>query len=211
MSLHAPVRPRGVERPAVFIDKDGTLVENVPWNVDPAKLRLLPGAAEALRALAAHGHALVVVTNQSGLAEGRFGAAQFVSMRAALRQMLHDQGVVVTDFLHCPHAPGDDGRPACLCRKPQPGMLLRAARLHGLDLARSWMVGDILDDVEAGRRAGCRSILLDTGGETVWRRTPLRVPDHTVGDWVEVAEWVLAGGRETGLNAAGWAGRPAVA
>ncbi|WP_374672880.1 D-glycero-alpha-D-manno-heptose-1,7-bisphosphate 7-phosphatase [Ideonella sp.] len=203
MSPHRTVRP--AERPAVFIDKDGTLVENVPWNVDPAELRLMPGAAEALQALACGGFALVVVTNQSGLAEGRFSAAQFASLRAALRQMLRERGVTLTDFLHCPHAASADGRPACLCRKPQPGMLHRAARLHGLDLARSWMVGDILDDVEAGRRAGCRSILLDSGGETVWRRTPLRVADHRVDDWIDVAERILGDQRRmpNGLTMAG--------
>lgn len=178
-------------RPAVFIDKDGTLVENVPWNVDPERLRLLPGAAQALATLASHGLALVVVTNQSGLAEGRFSAAQFAGLCDALRQRLAVHGVSLTDVLHCPHAPAPDGRPACPCRKPRPGLLLRAARLHGLALARSWMVGDILDDVEAGRRAGCRTLLLDTGGETAWRRSRWRWPHHTAADWTQAARCMV--------------------
>jgi D-glycero-D-manno-heptose 1,7-bisphosphate phosphatase len=179
-------------RPAVFVDKDGTLVHNVPYNVDPARLAFLPGAPEALAALAAAGFALVVVTNQSGLAEGRFSAGAFARLRAALRQRLGEAGVELTDFLHCPHAPDAEGRPACLCRKPLPGMLLRAAHHHGLDLAASWIVGDTLDDIEAGRRAGCRGLLLDTGGETVWKRSPLRVPEHRLTDWIDVAEVILA-------------------
>jgi len=195
-SRSASARRRDADlRPAVFIDKDGTLVENVPYNVDTARLQFLPGAPQALAALAAGGYALVVVTNQSGLALGRFGSGAFARLRSALRQRLHEEaGVELLDLLHCPHAPGADGRPACLCRKPQPqpGMLLRAARLHGLDLARSWIVGDTLDDIEAGRRCGCRALLLDTGGETVWHRTPLRTPDATFADWGEVARCILA-------------------
>lgn len=180
-------------RPAVFIDKDGTLVHNVPYNVDPARLSFMPGAPEALAALAAAGFALVVVTNQSGLAQGRFSAAAFARLRAALRQRLREAaGVELTDFLHCPHAPDADGRPACLCRKPRPGMLLHAARRHGLDLAASWIVGDTLDDIEAGRRGGCRGLLLDTGGETLWKRSHLRVPEHRLDSWLDVGEIILA-------------------
>jgi histidinol-phosphate phosphatase family protein len=189
---HPGTDPRR-RRPAVFIDKDGTLVENVPYNVDPSLLRFTAGAPQALAALAAGGYALVVVTNQSGLALGRFCPAAFAGLRGALKARLQDEaGVGLDDFLHCPHAPDGNGRPTCLCRKPQPGMLLRAARLHGLDLTRSWIIGDTLDDVEAGRRAGCRALLLDTGGETLWRRTPLRTPHWQTSDWIDAAEHMLA-------------------
>jgi len=187
-----PVVERGPARVAVFIDKDGTLVENVPDNVDPSRLRFLPGALEALAALAAAGHALLVVTNQSGLALGSFTRAQFAQMQTALlRRLQQEAGVVLQDFVVCPHAPGAAGRPACLCRKPAPGMLLRAARMHNLDLANSWMVGDILDDIEAGRRAGCRTLLLDSGGETVWRLTPMRQPHAHCASWSEVTAHIL--------------------
>ena len=180
-------------RPAVFIDKDGTLIENVPYNADPALLRFAPAACESLVALAAAGYALLVVTNQSGLALGCFTRAQFALLQAALELRLHTEaGIVLTDFVLCPHAPGPGGMPACLCRKPAPGMLLRAARRHGLDLSRSWMVGDTLDDVEAGRRAGCRSVLLDSGGETVWRHSPLRTPHAVHTDWGGVVQAILA-------------------
>ena len=179
-------------RPALFVDKDGTLVDNVPYNVDPALLRPRPGALRALRALQDAGFAIVVVTNQSGLARGLFSAAQLQALCEALhRQLQQEAGVTLTDILHCPHEPGSHGQPQCLCRKPRPGMLIEAGRRHRLDLARSWMVGDTLDDVEAGHRAGCRSLLYDSGGETVWRRSSMRWPEKQVTDWDAVVRHIL--------------------
>jgi len=186
------VAPAG--RPAVFIDKDGTLVENVPHNVDPALLRFQPGALEALAAMSAAGFALLVATDQSGLARGQFTRAQLAQLQAVLEQRLRrEAGVQLLDFLVCPHAPGPGGGPACLCRKPAAGMLLRGARRHGIDLARSWMVGDTLDDIEAGHRAGCRTALLDCGGETLWRDSPLRRPDARCTRWQELGKLIPAG------------------
>jgi len=174
-------------RPALFIDKDGTLVENVPYNVDPARLRLMPGAGAVLARLAGAGFALVLVTNQSGIARGLFSHADFARLEQALRRQLLDaSGVRLDGVLLCPHLPALDGHPACHCRKPAPGLLVRAAAQLQLDLARSWMIGDTLDDVEAGHRAGCRSLLFDSGGETQWRREPLRMPEHQVRHWAEV-------------------------
>lgn len=180
-------------RRVVFVDKDGTLVENVPYNVDAALQRFMPAALPGLKALAERGFDLLVVTNQSGLARGYFTRAQFARLQHALERKVRDEcGVALLDFLVCPHAAGPNGSPMCLCRKPAPGMLLRAARKHRIDLAKSWMVGDTLDDVEAGRRAGCRTVLFDSGGETVWRRTPLRRPDAVCRDWDDVVHHILA-------------------
>jgi len=188
----AATPPRSL-RPCLFIDKDGTLIENVPYNVDPALLRFMPGAGEALARLQRAGVALVIVTNQSGLARGHFTRAQFALLQQVLQQRLRDEcGVTLLDVELCPHAPDAQGRPACLCRKPAPGMLIRAAQRHGLDLARSWMVGDTLDDVEAGHRAGARGLLFDSGGETVWRHSRLREPEATFTDWAALADHVAA-------------------
>lgn len=195
-SRETSLRRRGApaRRPAVFVDKDGTLVENVPYNVDPAQLRFLPGAGAALRCLASHGYALVLATNQSGIARGLFGPAQWEQLVRTLRRRLLEQWrVELLDVAMCPHAPAADGSPRCGCRKPAPGLLLRAARLHHIDLARSWMIGDTLDDVEAGRRAGCRTVLLDSGGETEWRVSPLRTPTARLVDWPAVAQLVTGG------------------
>ncbi len=180
-------------RPAVFIDKGGTLVENVPYNTNPALLRFKASAFEALSALASEGLALVLVSNQSGIGRGYFTRFEFSRLQATLERRLRDEGgVELTDFVICPHVPAPGGVPACLCRKPAPGMLVRAARAHRIDLASSWMVGDTLDDIEAGRRAGCRTVLLDDGGETVWRRSPLRVPHARCVDWKSVSRLILA-------------------
>lgn len=201
-------------RRAVFIAKDGTLVENVPYNIDPALLRFRPAAREALAALARAGFALLLATNQSGLARGFFTRRQFARLQGVLEQRLHDEaGITLLDVLVCPHAPGEGGAPACLCRKPAPGLLMRAARMHRLDLAASWMVGNTLDDVEAGRRAGCRTVLLDSGGETVWRRSPMRTPHARLQDWDEVAHLVLAADHSAGdsPHSPGNPGSPALA
>lgn len=180
------------KRPAVFVDKDGTLVKNVPYNVDPALVRFHHGALAALADLAKAGFAIAIVTNQSGLARGYFSLRAFEALRHLLVRRLHDEaGVDLAGLYFCPHAPDANGDPVCTCRKPKPGMLQRAARDLHLDLARSWMVGDTLDDVEAGNRAGCRSILYDSGGETLWRPGPLRTPHGQVASWEHVARTIL--------------------
>jgi histidinol-phosphate phosphatase family protein len=194
LDLSAPPRPPAEPlRPGLFIDKDGTLVENVPYNVDPVLLRFMPGAGEALARLQRTGLALVIVTNQSGLALGRFTRAQFARLQQVLLQRLQEEfGVTLDGVEVCPHAPDGDGRPACLCRKPAPGMLIRAAHRHHVDLTRSWMVGDTLDDVEAGHRAGARGLFFDSGGETVWRRSPLREPAARFDHWAALADHIEA-------------------
>lgn len=169
-------------RRAVFLDRDGTLVHPYHYPSRPEHLRLYEGIAEPLRALQAAGLALVVVTNQSGIARGYFTPADLDRMHLALRQSLGSQGVTLDAIEYCPHHPDGVVPPLairCGCRKPAPGMLLRAADALHIDLARSWMVGDILDDIEAGRRAGCRSVLVDIGTESTPQR-PERWP-HAVG------------------------------
>lgn len=183
----------GPARPAVFLDKDGTLIQNVPYNVDPALLDFTPGACAALSLLAEYGFALVVVTNQPGLALGRFDRQAWVALRHALLERVKSEaGVALDDIMVCPHAPSPTKAPLCLCRKPASGLLRQAAARHRLDLSRSWMVGDILDDVEAGRRAGCRSLLLDVGNETEWRMSPLRTPEYLPKDLLDAADWIMS-------------------
>lgn len=184
---------------AVFLDKDGTLIENVPFNVDPLKMRFAPGAEEALVRLDTLGYALFVVSNQPGVALGRFDEDALGAVERHLRVMLSAFHVPLAGFYYCPHHP--DGRvvsytAACRCRKPAPGLLLRAAEMHGADLAQSWLVGDILDDVEAGMRAGCRTILIDNGNETEWLDAPLRRPHHIVRNLREAADRIEGIGRD---------------
>jgi D-glycero-D-manno-heptose 1,7-bisphosphate phosphatase len=174
----APVRAR-----AVFFDKDGTLVENLPYNADPSRIALTAHAAEAIGALAAAGYRLIVVSNQPGVALGYFGAGDLYAVEARLRELLPS----LNAFYYCPHKPAA----GCKCRKPASGLLLRAAREHGVRLDRSWMVGDILDDIEAGRRAGCRTVLVDNGNETEWQLSEPRRPHRVVGDLFQAAAHIL--------------------
>lgn len=188
-----PHEPPRAARPAIFIDKDGTLIEPMADRADPAGLRFLPGAGAALAALQRAGYALVIATNQSGIARGCFSRAEFARLQAALQQRLRvEAGVELDDVLVCPHAPGRDGAPACLCRKPAPGLLVRAARAHGLDLRRSWSIGDQLDDIEAGHRAGCRGLLLAPAGAPPPPASPMRTPDAQCRRWDEVSALILA-------------------
>jgi D-glycero-D-manno-heptose 1,7-bisphosphate phosphatase len=179
---------------AVFLDKDGTLVDDVPYNVDPELVRLTPGAGRALRLLVEAGYRLVVVSNQSGVARGLFEESALEAVEQRLRSLLQDEGVSIDAFGWCPHLVGGSvGRyaVACECRKPAPGLLLRAARRLGIDLRRSWIVGDILDDVEAGHAAGCRAILVDVGSETRWELTSARTPDAIVTSLEEAARAIV--------------------
>ncbi|GAA4323647.1 HAD-IIIA family hydrolase [Pigmentiphaga soli] len=179
--------------PAVFLDKDGTLLDDVPHNVDPARMRFAPGVPQGLALLAATGWPLIVITNQPGVALGLFEEADLARVRRRLARMFARAGARLAGFYHCPHLP-DALRPGyalrCFCRKPEPGLLRRAACEQGLALERSWFIGDILNDVEAGRRAGCSTILVDNGNETEWVPGPLRTPHHTVQDFAQAAHIV---------------------
>ena len=171
--MNAPVATQtSTARPAIFIDRDGTLIEDVPDNVDPQRLRFTRDAIEGLMLLQAYGYALVVVTNQPGVGLGLFDDAALDTLHAHMRAQLAEHGVELAGIYACAHRPGA----GCGCRKPEPGLLLRAAADLELALDRSWMIGDILDDVEAGCVAGCRTVLLDVGNETVWRDSPRRRP-----------------------------------
>ncbi len=188
---------------AIFLDKDGTLIEDVPYNVDPALIRLYPDVPEALRLLRAAGYRLIVISNQAGVARGYFEESALKGVRETLYRLLAAEGVPLDGFYYCPHHPGGVVAAyavACECRKPSPGMILRAAREHGVDLAGSWMAGDILNDVEAGNRAGCRTVLIDNGNETEWVAGEGRKPDLVARTVLEAALRITSDSRETVLG-----------
>lgn len=180
---------------AIFLDKDGTLIEDVPYNADPRRIVLCSGAAAGLRLLARLDYRLFVVSNQDGVAHGHFAEEDLNGVRHRLTDLLFREQLILDGFYYCPHHP--DGAVKafavnCICRKPMPGMLVRAAREHDIDLRGSWMVGDILHDVEAGNRAGCRTVLIDRGNETEWRLGNHRIPTRVVADIYSAAVVIAA-------------------
>jgi D-glycero-D-manno-heptose 1,7-bisphosphate phosphatase len=180
-------------RRAVFLDRDGTLVEEVPYLHDPALVRLVPGAPTALRELAAAGFALVVVTNQAGVARGYYGEDAVERVHRRLRKLLAAGGVALDGIWYCPHHP--DGTVAelaraCRCRKPGPGMLEAAAAELGVDLGASHLFGNHASDVGAARAAGVTPLFVTTG-QAAGRPVPAGV--RSAGSLAEAAAAILAG------------------
>lgn len=172
---------------AVFIDKDGTLIIDVPYNVSPEKIMLYEGVAESLILLKKHGYRLFIVTNQPGIAKHYFDEKALGEAFEAIQVMLEEQGANIDGFYYCPH--NDDN--TCSCRKPQPGLLLQAAADNNVNLAKSWMIGDILNDVEAGNNAGCKSILIDNGNETEWVMNDMRRPFGVTANISDAAKLII--------------------
>ena len=189
MSEPAGSRPL---RPAVFLDRDGTVIEDADYLADPDGVVLIAGVGPALRRLREAGYALVVVTNQSGIARGRFSEGDYRRVSARLDSELERVGVRLDATLHCPHHPEHSG--PCSCRKPAPGMLFSAAQALGLDLERSFIVGDKRSDLEAGAAAGVPGILVRTGYGDTEERRGMMPSDAAVDDTlVEAVERILAG------------------
>ena len=175
---------------AVFLDRDGTINEEVEYLSDPSDLCLIRGAAEAIRLLNDAGIPTIVVTNQAGVGRGYFPEGRVVAVHEKLTEQLTAHGARLDAFYYCPHHP-DDG---CACRKPQPGMLEQAAREQRLDLRRSFVVGDKVSDLEAGRRANCRTVLVLTGygaqAQVTFRGSDFQ-PDHIARDLLDAVRWIL--------------------
>jgi D-glycero-D-manno-heptose 1,7-bisphosphate phosphatase len=148
-----------MSRRYVLLDRDGTINEEIGYVLSPAELRLIPGAAEAIRDLRALGLGVVVVTNQSPVGRGWITEADLAAIHDHLRGLLRDSGTDVDAIEHCPHRPEED----CSCRKPQTGMVDRAVADLGFDPAEAFVVGDHAGDMALGRAIGARTILVRTG------------------------------------------------
>jgi D-glycero-D-manno-heptose 1,7-bisphosphate phosphatase len=181
---------------AIFLDKDGTLINNVPYNVDPNQIVLCTGVNPGLKLLSQAGFQLIVVSNQSGIARGFFPESAIFAVETRLRDLLQKEaGVSLAGFYYCPHHPEGIVKQyamACSCRKPDPGLLQQAARDLDINLQDSWMIGDILDDVEAGRRAGCQTILINNGNENEWVIDSYREPHYIVPNLGDAALIILS-------------------
>lgn len=170
---------------AVFLDQQSALADDLPCDADPRRLMLGSGAGAALRLLARLDYRLFVVGSQDGIAFGRLREAAMEGVSDRLQDLLFREQVNLDGFYYCPHHPEASVAAHavdCHCRKPKPGLLLQAAQDHGIDLRASWTIGALLHDVEAGKRAGCRTLLLDKGKETEWRLGPRRMPTRMAPD-----------------------------
>lgn len=179
---------------AIFLDKDGTLIPDIPYNVDPALITLQPDAVTGLQRLRDEGYLFIVISNQAGVARGIFTEDALPAVEQRLAQLMAAHGLTLSGFYYCPHYP--EGKVTaytldCDCRKPKPGMILQAALKHNINLSESWMIGDILNDVEAGNRAGCKTVLINNGNETEWVAGPMRAPTFICSSINQAAEDIL--------------------
>jgi D-glycero-D-manno-heptose 1,7-bisphosphate phosphatase len=176
---------------AIFFDRDGTLCEDRNYLRRSEDIRILPGVIQALQQLRDRGFQLIIVTNQSGVARGYFTEEELAEIHSVLAARFGHSGIQFAGIYHCPHLEGAEApaysRP-CDCRKPQPGLLLQAASDHGIDLKGSFMIGDKASDIEAGRRAGCRTVLLAEAGSTP-DISP--APDRIAPDMQSAVDWIL--------------------
>ena len=177
---------------AVFMDRDGTITEEMGYLKDSKKLRLVPRSAEAIRLLNKREILAIVVSNQSGVARGYFTEKTVRETHKRLEELLKEKGAYLDGIYYCPHHPkfgSPKYRKNCNCRKPKPGMLLRAAKKFNLDLEKCYVIGDKVEDIKLARNAGARGILVLTGyGQKSSKRVK---PDHTAKDLYHAVRWIL--------------------
>jgi D-glycero-D-manno-heptose 1,7-bisphosphate phosphatase len=178
-------------RPAVFIDRDGTIAEEIGYLNHVSRFRMFPFVVAALQRLNEAGYPVIVVTNQSGVGRGYFPESLVHAVNQRMTQQLSESGARVDAIYYCPHSPSE----SCNCRKPRTGMLEQAAREHALDLRRSFMVGDRYADIELACNAHARGILVRTGygeGELAWHAPKWPVPPDFVADnLAQAVDWIL--------------------
>jgi D,D-heptose 1,7-bisphosphate phosphatase len=177
---------------AVFMDRDGTINEEVSYLSRMEQLRLYPQSGEAIRMINAAGMKAVVVTNQSGIARGYFTEDFVRTVHERINEMLRAEGAHIDGFYVCPHHPVYGNgiyKQHCECRKPKPGMLLQAAAEMNIDLTRSYMIGDMLRDVQTGKNAGAKGVLVCTGYGSNIVRTDM--PAFIADDILEAVRWIL--------------------
>ncbi len=179
---------------AVFLDRDGTINEEIGYLSDPEKVCLIPGAAEALVRLKMAGFRLVVVSNQSGVARGLFTEDDLHKVNLKLADLLEAKGAKVDAYYFCPHHPRHGEMVDCECRKPKTGMAVSASEKFGIDLSSSYFVGDKATDIELGKNAGGKTVLVLTGfgsEEKALLEEKGMAPDMVSESLPEAADWII--------------------
>ncbi|RJQ27590.1 HAD family hydrolase [Candidatus Parcubacteria bacterium] len=173
---------------AIFIDKDGTLVHDVPYNVNPQLITLKADAGQILKRLKDHGYLLIIISNQTGVARGLFPKKSLNTVSQRIQELLKPWGIAIDDFFFCPHDINGKVAPyikQCECHKPQTGMFLKAVKKYNIDISASWSIGDKLSDIEASRRVGCKAILLSNNNISE-DNNYMQKPDFIIKEWQEI-------------------------
>ena len=178
---------------AVFLDRDGTIAEDVNYCRKPEDFRIFPWAPEAIRMLNGAGFKVIVITNQSGIARGYFTEEMLAQIHEKMLKELAEQGARIDGVYYCPHHPDDN----CECRKPKTALFQQAAKDFNLDLKTSWVVGDSWRDIEAGRRIGTKTILVKSGPSR--GNEDCDPPDFIAENLLEAAKRII-GARDSGLE-----------
>jgi D-glycero-D-manno-heptose 1,7-bisphosphate phosphatase len=180
---------------AVFLDRDGTIVEDIGYMNSPDQIQFIPGAIEAIKKLNQAGYKVVVITNQAGVARGLITEDMLQTIDKTLHKFILNGGAHLDGLYYCPHHPEHGTYPykqACECRKPHPGLIKRAHRDLDVDLSRSFMIGDKATDVEAGKRAGTKTILVLSGRGLQEKNRLKDTPDKIADNLGQAVDWILS-------------------
>ncbi|HOP73430.1 MAG TPA: HAD family hydrolase [Bacillota bacterium] len=188
--------PSPWKRPAVFFDRDGTLIEEHHYLNSISDIRILPGVLQGLRKLKFTGWPLYIITNQAGVAHGYFSEKQLAEIHQYLLHIFERHHIHFQGLFYCPHHPKSENsvyQRDCFGRKPKPGLILKAAEIDNLDLANSYVIGDKLIDIQAGKAGGTKTILILTGYGRNERLqiTEFNHPDFIAGDFIQAVNWIL--------------------
>lgn len=179
---------------AVFLDRDGTIIEDVGYLNDPRQIKFIPGAIEAIKLLNENGYKVIVITNQAGVARGLTTEDMVQTINKVIHRNILNGGGVVEAFYYCPHHPEHGVYPYrkdCECRKPHPGLVKKAEKEHQIDLSQSFIVGDKESDLETGTQANIKSILVLTGTGENTKKEMKQAPAHISANLLEAAKWIV--------------------
>ncbi len=161
---------------AIFLDRDGVINKEVSYLSNPDMFEFIEGSIEALKILKQKNFMLIVITNQAGIARGFFTEETLMAIHNKMKKILRNHGIDLVDIYYCPHHPDITG--PCDCRKPKPGMIIKAKLKHNINLTKSYMIGDTLNDIKTGKAAKCKTVLVLTGyGKEEQKKIDLIKPD----------------------------------
>jgi len=179
---------------AVFLDRDGTIIEDVGYLNNPNDIKFIPGSIEAIKQLNKTGYKVIVITNQSGVARGLIAEDMLQTIDKTMQKHILSGGAHLDAIYYCPHHPEHGVYPykqACECRKPHPGLIKRARRDLNIDLSQAFMIGDKVSDIEAGKRAGTKTIFVTTGRGPEEKPKLKEKPDHIAENLNQAVDWLL--------------------